>query len=594
MRFSDEFLAELRSRVDIVELVGRYAEIRQPGARNPKCLCPFHTEKTPSFVLYPHNQSFYCFGCGIGGDAVTFVRNIERLDYTEAVRYLCERVGMRMPDEGVDDAYTAVRRRCYEANREAARFFHAALRSEAGAAARAYLSKRALSDETVTRFGLGYAPESWDALLKHLRARGFGDDELTVFNLCRRSSKGSVFDTFRNRLMFPILDLRGNVVAFGGRVLDDSKPKYVNTADTPVYKKGQGIFGLNLAKNNKERTLILCEGYMDVIAMHQAGYTNAVAALGTAFTSEQVSLLSRYCDELVLSYDSDEAGQKATARALKMLANAPLRVRVMTLEGGKDPDEILRSEGRGKMDLLLDRAANDTEYALAGARRGADLGTDDGRLRYLNAAAEILAGIANPVERDLYLSRVAEQTGTAKEPLAQRVAGLRKKKDRRGMYESFERDARAAAGASNAADGGVVHNPEKRAHRLAAAAEETILASLIRSPDYLRRLRGRLNAELFVTARNRAMFEGIAKRIEEGRDVDFSMYSEENGNEDVSYLAWLTARGEQIAGTLKECEECIDTLLGCQARAAAPAVGTLTDEEFLRRLSEKGRNNPVN
>ena len=319
MRFSDEFLTELRSRVDIEELVGRYTEIRHRGSRTPVALCPFHTEKPPSFVIYRENQSYYCFGCGAGGDAITFVKNIERLDYVEAVRYLCERVGMNMPMDPVDDQYNKLRRRCFEANREAAKFFYSRLISEEGAPAREYLKKRRLTDETVKHFGLGYAPDRWDSLLKYLRSKGYRDDELVSFDLARKTTRGGTIDAFRNRLMFPIIDLRGNVIAFGGRVLDDSKPKYLNTSDTVVYKKSQGVYALNFAKNNNDGKLILCEGYMDVIAMHQAGFTNAVAGLGTAFTQEQISLLSRYCTELTLCFDSDEAGVKATNRALKML-----------------------------------------------------------------------------------------------------------------------------------------------------------------------------------------------------------------------------------------------------------------------------------
>ncbi|HAM68232.1 MAG TPA: DNA primase, partial [Ruminococcus sp.] len=281
MRFSDEFLTELRSRVDIEELVGRYTEIRHRGSRTPVALCPFHTEKTPSFVIYRENQSYYCFGCGAGGDAITFVKNIERLDYVEAVRYLCERVGMNMPMDPVDDQYNRLRRRCFEANREAAKFFYAKLLSEEGEAARAYLQKRRLTDETVKHFGLGYAPDRWDSLLKYLRGKGYRDDELISFDLARRTSKGGTIDAFRNRLMFPIIDLRGDVIGFGGRVLGDGTPKYLNSPDTPVFNKSRNLFALNLAKKSKSGYIILSEGNIDVVSLHQAGFDSAVASLGT-------------------------------------------------------------------------------------------------------------------------------------------------------------------------------------------------------------------------------------------------------------------------------------------------------------------------
>ena len=433
MRFSDDFLAELRSRTDIEELIGRYVEIRHRGSRTPVALCPFHSEKTPSFVIYRDTQSYYCFGCGAGGDAITFIKNIERLDYTDSVRFLCERAGLAMPLDPVDDEINRLRRRCYEANREAARFFHASLYSPEAQEARAYLDKRRLAPETVKSFGLGFAPAKWDALIKHLKEKGYNEAELVSFDLAKRTSKGSVIDSFRNRLMFPIIDLRGNVIAFGGRVLDDSKPKYLNTSDTVVYKKSQALYALNFAKNNRERKLILCEGYMDVIAMHQAGFTNAVAGLGTAFTKEQVSLLSRYCDELTLCFDSDEAGKKATKRALSMLSSSPMKLKVMHLQDGKDPDEIIKTQGKEKMNKIISSAVNDTEFALNDSRSRFDISTEDGKLGFLNEAVAVLAAVENAIERDLYVSKLAEELNVQKSAIEQQI-----KKQRRFMKKAHD------------------------------------------------------------------------------------------------------------------------------------------------------------
>ena len=585
MRFSDDFLTELRARIDIEDLIGRYVEIQGRGSRNPKALCPFHAEKTASFVIYRNTQSYYCFGCGAGGDAITFVKNIEHLDYVEAVRFLCERAGMSMPTDPVDDEYARQRRRCYEANREAARFFHAQLFTEGGGAARAYLEKRGLKKETVVHFGLGYAPDAWDGLLRHLQTKGFNNGELLSFDLAYRTKRGGVIDAFRNRLMFPIMDLRGNVIAFGGRVLDDSKPKYRNTSDTVVFKKGQGIYALNFAKDSGTRKLILCEGYMDVIAMHQAGFTNAVAGLGTAFTSEQISLLTRYCDELLLSFDADEAGKKATERALRLLASAPVKLRVLALDGGKDPDEIIKTHGREYMERIINGAKNDTEFAISRASDKYDLKTDDGKLGFLNEAVEILAGIPNAVERDLYLTRVAQMTGSSKQPLESEVKRAQKRRGMRQEREAFERDAAVAADAD-----GHIPNPERRAHLLACRAEETLLASLIRNPDYLRRLGGMLNEDVFVTAFNREVYAGVERRIRENRELDFTMFGEDPDNETASYFAYLTVLGGRIAGTLEECRDCIRTLLHEKSRASDAAVADLTDDEYLalfRAIREK-------
>ncbi len=589
MRFSDDFLSELRSRVDIEELIGRYTEIRHRGSRTPVALCPFHTEKTPSFVIYRENQSFYCFGCGVGGDAITFVRNIEHLDYVEAVRYLCERVGMNMPLDPVDDEVNRLRRRCYEANREAARFFYAKLLSEEGQAARDYLRKRQLTDETVKHFGLGFAPDRWDALVKYLKSKDFREEELVSFDLARKTSRGGAIDRFRNRLMFPIIDLRGNVVAFGGRVMDDSKPKYLNSSDTVVYKKSRGVYALNFAKNNNGGKLILCEGYMDVIAMHQAGFTNAVAGLGTAFTQEQIALLSRYCTELILCFDSDEAGVKATNRALRMLENAPMKLRVMHLDGGKDPDEIIKTQGRERMDTIIRSALNDTEFALERIRQKYDTSTEDGKLNFGNEAVEVLAGVNNEIERDLYTSRVAAETGVEKHALEAQVTKARRARGRKEQNRAFENALEMVR------EGGEVKspNPQKRQLRLACEAEEIILATLLRHPDFLRRLRDRLSEDVFVTDFNKRYYRDISERIREGRSLDLSVFNETGGNEEMSYLSYLLAKGESLAGSVKECEECVATLLAEKEKLSAPEVAQLSDEDYRALFRQIGsrRNN---
>lgn len=589
MRFSDDFISELRSRIDIEELVGRYTDIKHRGSRTPTALCPFHSEKTPSFVIYRDTQSYYCFGCGAGGDAITFVKNIERLDYVEAVRFLCERAGMNMPTDPVDDEYLRLRRRCYEANREAAKFFCACLKTEAAKPARDYLKKRELTEETVKRFGLGYAPDTWDALVKRLKSKGFTENEMIAFNLARQSSRGNAIDAFRNRLMFPIVDLRGNVVAFGGRVLDDSKPKYLNTSDTVVYKKGQGIYALNFAKNNPDRKLILCEGYMDVIAMHQAGFTNAVAALGTAFTQEQISVLSRYCDELYLSFDSDEAGQKATQRALRLLSASPMKLRILNLSGGKDPDEIIKTQGVGTMSALISEAQNDTEYALSRAEAKYDIKTDDGKLGFVNEAVDILAGLSNAVERDIYISRVSEMTGMRREPILQQVSRAVKTRRRRAQRESFEAEAREAAGD----DKGKIPNPERRANLRACKAEETILASLLKNPDYLNRYGGSLGADCFITQVNRRLYVDIAERIRSHRPLELSFFAEENSGDDISMLSYLLTLGNKIAGTPQEFEDCIKTLADEKINKELPDGAALSDDDFVKFLENQRKKTGV-
>ena len=586
MRFSDDFIQELRARNDIEDVVSKYVDLQYRGSRTPKALCPFHTEKTASFIVYRDTQSYYCFGCGNGGDVITFIKNIERLDYAEAVRFLCDRCGMAMPTDPVDDEYLRLRRRCYEANREAARFFCACLKTEAAAPARAYLEKRGLKPETVKSFGLGYAPDTWDSLVKHMKSKGFTENELVAFFLAKQGRTGHAYDVFRGRLMFPIIDLRGNVVAFGGRVLESgtNQAKYVNTADTVVYKKGSGIYALNFAKNNnKDRTLILCEGYMDVIAMHQAGFTNAVAALGTAFTQEQISLLSRYCDELVLSFDGDEAGQKATQRALRLLSEAPMKLRVMQITGGKDPDEVIKNQGREKMQELISAAQNDTEFALSNAQKKYDITTDDGKLGFVNEAVGILAGISNAVERDIYITRLAQTTDTSREAIVQQVRRAMAARRKRDEREQFETAAREAAGD----DRGEIPNPERRNHLRACKAEETILASLLKNPDFLKRYGSMLGADSFITQVNKDLYTGIAERIRAGRPLELSFFTEDSSDEQISLLSYLIALSGRIAGTPQEYEDCIKTLADEKLKLSAVGAEAMSDEDFLAMMDEK-------
>ncbi len=583
MRFSENFLSELRARTDIEEIIGKYTEIKHRGSRTPVALCPFHTEKTPSFVIYRDTQSYYCFGCAAGGDVITFIKNIERLDYTDAVRLLCERAGMNMPLDPVDDEYNKLRRRCYEANREAAKFFHAALYQSESAAAREYLEKRRLLNETVKHFGLGYAPDKWDSLLRHLKSKGFTENELISFDLAKRTSKGGVIDSFRNRLIFPIIDLRGNVIAFGGRVLDDSKPKYLNTSDTPVYKKSQALYALNFAKNNSERKLILCEGYMDVIAMHQAGFANAVAGLGTAFTKEQVSLLSRYCDELTLCFDSDEAGKKATARALSMLSQSPMKIRVMHLNNGKDPDEIIKTQGKEKMNSIIDSALNDTEYAIEEARKKFDLSSEDGKLNFLNECVNVLAALNNAIEKDLYISKLSIELGVEKTAIDRQVTKQRRFIKKAQANDEFDTAMKTARGEEKAAS----PNPEARGNVKAVKAEEIILASLLKHPDYLKKLSSLLSADVFVTDYGRRFYEDISSRIISGKSIELFAFSENAQSEEMSYLAYLLAKSSEISNSLDECKQCINVLLTEKTKKNVSDVGKLSREDYLDLFRKK-------
>lgn len=578
MRLSDAFLEQLRANTDIESVISPYVNLRRRG-KNLVGLCPFHNEKTPSFTVYPENGSFYCFGCGVGGDVITFVRRMENLDYMEAVKQLADRAGMALPEDGYDDTLAKKRTAVLAANRAAAKFFHSQLFTEQGRQALDYFLDRGLAPETIRHFGLGFAPNDWRALKRHLNEQGFDDVLLESANLLRRSDKNgkvSYYDNFRNRVMFPIIDPRGNVIAFGGRVLDDSKPKYINTSDTLVYKKSNGVFALNFAKNGNDGKLIIAEGYMDVIALHQAGFTNAVACLGTALTKEQANLLSRYADTIILSYDADEAGQKATARALGIFGTTGMEIKVLHLEGGKDPDEIIKNYGAQRFQAIIDGAANDTEYRLLKARQGIDLATDDGKVKYLSAAAEILAEIGSPVEVDVYASRLAHELGVDKLAIQSQVKYKREGLKKRRAVKREQEQTRLLINGQN------TKNPERAQHLRAAKAEETLIASLMRNPDFYNKLKDGLSADYFVTALNRRIFSIVLSRLEEGGNTEPYFLSSEFTPDEMDEVERIFRSATQLSNTVDECADCIKILKEEKNKPETVKASELSDEDFAK------------
>lgn len=578
MRLSDSFLEQLRMNTDIESVISPYVNLRRRG-KNLVGLCPFHNEKTPSFTVYPENGSFYCFGCGVGGDVITFVRRMENLDYMEAVKQLADRAGMALPEDGYDDSLAKKRTAVLSANRAAAKFFHAQLFTPQGRQALDYFLGRGLSMETIRHFGLGFAPDDWRALKNHLNSQGFDDVLLESANLVRRSdknSKVSYYDNFRNRAMFPIIDPRGNVIAFGGRVLDDSKPKYINTSDTLVYKKSNGVFALNFAKNGNDGKLIIAEGYMDVISLHQAGFTNAVACLGTALTKEQANLLSRYANEIILSYDADEAGQKATARALSIFGTTGMEIKVLHLTGGKDPDEIIKKYGAQRFRDIIEGAANDTEYRLLSARKGIDLTSDDGKVKYLSAAADVLAEIGSPVEVDVYASRLANELGVDKLAIQSQVKYKREGLQKRRKAQREQEQQRMLLSGQN------TRNPERATHLRAAKSEEMLIASLMRNPDFYNKLKNELSVDYFVTALNKRIFSVILSRLEEGGNTEPYFLSSEFTPDEMAEVERIFRSSAQLSNTPEECADCIKILKEEKNKPEAIKASELSDEEFAK------------
>ena len=573
-RINEDFLRTLRDRNEISEVISSYVNLRRHGS-TMKGLCPFHNEKTPSFTVYLDTQSFYCFGCGAGGDVITFIRRIENLGYIDAVKLLAQRVNMPLPEDGFDDGVSNRRRRILAANREAARFFHECLMSPQGRGCLDYLLNRGYTMSTIRHFGLGYAPDSWRALCDRLHQNGFSLPELVDANLARKSERDgkiNYYDNFRNRAIVPIIDVNGNVVAFGGRVLDDSKPKYINTADTLVYKKGTGVFGLNFAKNSGERRLILTEGYMDTIALHQAGFTNSIACLGTALPDEQVNLVSRYADEVLLSYDSDEAGQKAVQRAIAAFSKVGVKVRVLALSGGKDPDEIIKKYGPERFRAIIDGAANDIEFRLNQAKQPFDLNTDDGKISFMREAVTILASIDSDIERDVYESRLSNELGISKESITNQVRAARRRRKVGQEREAF----RKIQSQSFAPDKSVAVTSNLGAVR----AEERLIANLVRRPELYRQLGDRLDEELFLSDFYKRVYQVLLPYLQAGEPTDITLLAQYFTTEEIGRLTGVINAGLPSGNSGAECIECINRLKEEKNKSDVGDVSSFSDEEF--------------
>ncbi len=580
LRFTDDFIDKLRDSNDIESVISGYMELRRRG-RTLTGLCPFHNEKTPSFTVYPETASYYCFGCGAGGDVINFVRNIENLDYLEAVKFLADRAGIKMPDDRADDTTSNLRRRIYEANREAARFYHETLFTESGKAQLDYLKRRNVPLKMIKHFGLGAAPDDWHALENHLREKGFKRDELVAANLLRYSDKNGkryYYDAFRAKVIYPVIDLRGNVVAFGGRVLDNSKPKYINTSDTLVYKKSNELFALNFAKNGNERKIILCEGYMDVIALHGAGFENAVAGLGTALTPEQVSLISRYADEVALCYDSDEAGQKAVRAAINLFSKTGIRVKVIKLQGGKDPDEIIRTHGKESFAKLLNTADNDTEYRLSVIRSKYDVDTPDGKINFLREASVYLASV-DALGRDVYAMRLSDELGVSKDAILQHIKDAAKREHYRKSKNEFSDAQKKAQEMEKSVD------PQRVKNMRAARAEDTILITLLNNGSFYKEFKDRLKSEIFFTPVNKQIFEVISQRLENRESIDISHLSQFLTSDETGAVARLLSRQSMVSNTVRECEDCLSVLEEEKRKRETANPSQMSDDSFLAFFS---------
>lgn len=583
MALPDGFLYELKERSDISDIVSGYVNLKRRG-RNLVGLCPFHSEKTPSFNLYPENGSFYCFGCGAGGDVITFVMKIENLDYIEAVKFLAQRAGMEMPENTYDDGMGKLKMRIFEANREAARFFNKKLYEAEGKEGLEYFYRRGLPDNIIRRFGLGYSPKSRFALCDHLRKLRFTDTEIIAANLAFRSNDGRrLVDRFADRVMFPIIDLRGNVIGFGGRILTDQKPKYLNTSDTPAFKKSANLFSLNNAKNTGSRTLILCEGYMDVIALNRAGFKNAVATLGTALTQEQAMLMKRYADEVIICYDADEAGQKATARAIGLLRNAGLLIRVLNIPEGKDPDEFIRNKGQSgpaAFKNLLENSGNDVEYRLTKLKSQFDLNRPDQKASYMSEALKVISALDSSVEQDIYVSKLSSELSIEKASINSDLQRLRRRKE----GELKKREHIKLSTELSGRDDKV--NTDKAKNIRAARAEEMLIAYLVFNNDMLNEAMERISPKDFVTDFNSRLYAYIIQKVTEGISPATTLSRDFTPQEVSGFYSILSGYNSQTA-TRQAMNEYIDTILDEKTKLSSDDISNMSPDEIWASIKNK-------
>ena len=583
---SKETIEQVLLRNDIESLIGSYVSLKRAGS-NLKGLCPFHNEKTPSFTVYPQDNSFYCFGCGAGGDAITFIKKRENLDYPDAVEFLANRAGITViKDElgGYQSAPRIDRARMFKMNADAARYFHQRLFDDTPEAKNAlayFTNGRKLSMATIKHFGLGYAPNSFDKFSKHMRGLGYTYDELVAGFLCgKNEERGTYFDAFRNRVMFPIIDVSGNVIAFGGRVMDDSKPKYKNSSDTPVFKKSRNLFALNFARHSCTESLILCEGYMDVIAMHSAGFTNAVATLGTAITSEQARMMSRYTKKVIISYDADEAGQKAAMRAVKMLSDVGLDVTILRVPGAKDPDEYINSFGAEKFRQVLNESKSKFEYHMDNILSKHDINLAAEKIKALYELENVIAEVYSAAERDIYIQTISKTFNVDPKSIKADVERIISKNLKEYKQKESQKMHQDSIGYSDKVNTDFIKAPA------VAKNEESVLGLLLVYPEHRKSVfdSQRLTTEDFFTEFNKKVFTYVKSCYESGDDsmmsINDTFTSDEVGRITKMKISrmQLSDNGEQVL------DDCIQNLKNSVEKKKTEKTNTI---EGLKALLDK-------
>ena len=552
----DSFLDELVSRIDIAELVSGHVRLIKKSGNNMFGLCPFHSEKTPSFSINTEKQIFYCFGCGKGGGAISFVREVENLPFRDAIEVLARKAGMTVPQNDGQSETLGHRKRMIELNRDAARHFHSMLISPLGQTARDYMATRGISKKIATKFGIGAAPDGWSHLLDAMTQKGYTRKELIEAGLCRYGKKqDSAYDFFRDRLMFPVINVHGDVVAFSGRILGDGEPKYLNSPDTIAFSKSRNMFALNFAKNSKSGNLILVEGNIDVLMLHQAGFDSAIAPLGTAFAAEQARLMARYTDNIFIAFDSDEAGKKATLRALPLLEKTGKTVKILDLGTAADPDDFIRKRGVDAFTVLLERGESRIEYSLLMIQNSCDLSTDEGRLQYSSSAADLISELESKPEREVYGARVAKLVGISPDAIYNEIN--KKIKIKKGRYrKDFEKTVARPKAAIQPTSKDLRYQNEA-----SAVAEEGVIRCLVRDPLLSKMAESaELAKEEFTSLFLGKIYDMIFTRLSEGKEVKESLLLSELELNEGAQLTSILQKPESLSSSEQSMQRYINKI----------------------------------
>lgn len=585
-----DFIERLKAANPIAEVMGSYVTLKRTG-RDFVCLCPFHNEKTPSCHVHPDKEYFHCFGCGAGGDVITFTMKYNNLDYWEAVKLLAERGGVPLPeDSGYDSRRTDARKRFYEMNKTAARFFYHQLKTPQGKECLDYLmNKRKLTIDTIKKYGMGFAPNSWSALKSYMLSEGFTEEELEQGSLISRSQRNTknTFDFFVNRAMFPFIDLAGHIVGFGGRALTaDDKRKYLNSKDTMVYSKNRFLFSMNFAKNAavKDKTILLCEGNLDVISLNQAGFQNAVASCGTALTPEQARLISNYADNVVICYDADGAGQTATARAIKILDETGLKTTIIKMNGAKDPDEYINKFGADHFRHLLKKSDGAIDFELEKCKEGVDMDTDVGRAEYMQKVCRVLLNIGSSVKQEIYINKIAAEQGVSKNSIKADMEKAISKERRQYSKRDWTRTITFA-------DKRDTINPEANNHRRESAAEAGIIYYLYKNHDACEDILKRLPPDKFVTSFNRRVYESLTNKITDLQDCSVSSFNGEFSPEEVGKITEILENYSELGVDAKVAEDYINVLLSYRPKEKQEEM---SDDDFFKALEQmRNSNDPM-